>query len=150
MCKVGYSLIYGLSYASTILARRSTEQAFICLCRLLVHHHRKALLVERFSAPSCYQKDVFSKLLTCRFLSFNPDRQSIRYHRRRRGRFECHAADRSGKGDRAVQTTSKPMSEEQEEKALSVLRRALPPKVWFYRWLWSKTPVGNREKGSIL
>jgi hypothetical protein len=42
------------------------------------------------------------------------------------------------------------MSEEQEEKALSVLRRALPPKVWFYRWLWSKTPVGNREKGSIL
>ncbi len=34
----------------------------------------------------------------------------------------------------------------EDEKALSVLHRALPPKLWFYRRLWSKTRAG---KGSV-
>ena len=46
-----------------------------------------------------------------------------------------------------METTLKPISEDQ--KALSVLHRALPPKLWFYRWLWLKTPQG-KDKGTIL
>ena len=47
----------------------------------------------------------------------------------------------------AVQITVKPLLSE-EEKALSMLHRALPPKLWFYRWLWSKTPEG-KEKDTL-
>ena len=56
------------------------------------------------------------------------------------GTFERPAADDRGKGV-VVQVTSRPMRE--DDKALSVLHRALPPKQWFYRWLCSKTLEGK-------
>jgi len=33
-----------------------------------------------------------------------------------------------------------------DEKALSVLHRALPPKLWFYRRLWLKTAEGKKRR----